>query len=580
MNIAKKIVDALKEKTKPSGYDTTATVKRIDGQTAWVSIAGGVDETPVKMSINVEPGDNVNVRLAGGKAWITGNNTAPPTDDKKANQVSNELRKFGKTVNQWTTKAGAEIEVAKEKAIEAQTSADGKNTIYYTQTMPTEGNTGDTWFNPNEGNAIYRFNGTTWVKEELGADAIANLSITNAKIAEATIQSGKIANLDAAKITSGTISALRLDVPGIITSGNIATQTDVADAVDDVADDAVYEEQIIYKSAASGTNSMAGTTTWVTNSTGNQGIWTVKRPVYSSGSPVLFTAKQKKTVSGTVTCTTPMKDDTLTIIDGGHITTGTIDASQVTVTNLDANSITSGKLDTDYIDAGSFTITGGSVNITTSSAENDKIALSYGSYTATIAPNKVQSKRNEGSYTRTSYISSEAVRSESKSTTGQTNATHITPNAVNVYGINASGATYCQTIIQEGIVNTTAKYQIGGVDIVDHVIAQGNPGDWYYRKWKSGKIEAWAALNIAVSGSGTQIGNSGIYQKEWSVTLPSAVFPSGSYPNGAVVTLGTNVSQVIGVNHQISNATISGHVYRVGAFTGSNLYLRFYVWKN
>ena len=84
MNIAKKFVDALKEKKKPSGYDTAAVVKRIEDGTAWVAIEGGIDETPVKLSIDAKPGDNVNVRLSGGRAWITGNNTAPPTDDKKA----------------------------------------------------------------------------------------------------------------------------------------------------------------------------------------------------------------------------------------------------------------------------------------------------------------------------------------------------------------------------------------------------------------------------------------------------------------------------------------------------------------
>ena len=71
-----------KEKTKP--YDTAATVTRIKGNTAWVHIDGGVDETPVQLTIDAKAGDTVKVRVSGGQAWITGNGTAPPTDDTVA----------------------------------------------------------------------------------------------------------------------------------------------------------------------------------------------------------------------------------------------------------------------------------------------------------------------------------------------------------------------------------------------------------------------------------------------------------------------------------------------------------------
>ena len=70
------------EKTK--AYDTTATVTRIEGNTAWVHIPGGVDETPVKMTIKAKTGDAVQVRVSSGKAFLVGNATAPPTDDTRA----------------------------------------------------------------------------------------------------------------------------------------------------------------------------------------------------------------------------------------------------------------------------------------------------------------------------------------------------------------------------------------------------------------------------------------------------------------------------------------------------------------
>lgn len=68
-----------------SPLDAQAEVLRIDEDgTAWVHLPGGVDETPVRLTINAEVGDKVHVRLSGGRAWITGNASAPPTDDKTA----------------------------------------------------------------------------------------------------------------------------------------------------------------------------------------------------------------------------------------------------------------------------------------------------------------------------------------------------------------------------------------------------------------------------------------------------------------------------------------------------------------
>lgn len=100
---------------------------------------------------------------------------------------------------------------------------------------------------------------------------------------------------------------------------------------------AVAEEQYIYISKASGTTSVSGTTTWITETGDKQNTWTTKRPTYNTIYPVLFVAKQKKVVSGTVTCTTPVKDDTTTVIDGGHITTGTIDSNRLNADTIKVN---------------------------------------------------------------------------------------------------------------------------------------------------------------------------------------------------------------------------------------------------
>ena len=83
---------------------------------------------------------------------------------------------------------------AKKAADSAQTSADGKNTVFYQTAQPstTGRKTGDTWFDTDDGNRIYRWDGSKWTAAQLGTNAIANAAITNALIA----------NLDAGKITT------------------------------------------------------------------------------------------------------------------------------------------------------------------------------------------------------------------------------------------------------------------------------------------------------------------------------------------------------------------------------------------
>lgn len=97
-----------------SPLDAQAEVLRIDEDgTAWVHLPGGVDETPVRLTINAKVGDRVQVRLSGGRAWITGNQTAPPTDDKTA-IIAKSLANI----------AGSQANVAQKTADNAQVTAD------------------------------------------------------------------------------------------------------------------------------------------------------------------------------------------------------------------------------------------------------------------------------------------------------------------------------------------------------------------------------------------------------------------------------------------------------------------------
>lgn len=106
-------------KAEVKGYDTSAEVVRIEEDTAWVHIPGGIDETPVKLTINANEGDTVQIRISGGRAWLTGNVSNPPTDDtvaRVANKTATEAR-------ETATEAQVTAADAEETASTASASA-------------------------------------------------------------------------------------------------------------------------------------------------------------------------------------------------------------------------------------------------------------------------------------------------------------------------------------------------------------------------------------------------------------------------------------------------------------------------
>ena len=98
MNGIDKLAEAIRTNKSTQPYDTRAEVVRVSGSTAYVHIPGGVAETPVTMTIACKRGDTVQVRVSGGRAWIVGNETAPPTDDAKVKEVEAQTAQIRKRV--------------------------------------------------------------------------------------------------------------------------------------------------------------------------------------------------------------------------------------------------------------------------------------------------------------------------------------------------------------------------------------------------------------------------------------------------------------------------------------------------
>ena len=105
IDIFKDLVEAVKKTSTPTtqAYDTPATVTRIEGDVAWVHIPGGVDETPVRLTIAAKAGDTVQLRVGGGTAWLVGNQSAPPTDDTKANEAIRKAQEASGVATDFVT---------------------------------------------------------------------------------------------------------------------------------------------------------------------------------------------------------------------------------------------------------------------------------------------------------------------------------------------------------------------------------------------------------------------------------------------------------------------------------------------
>jgi hypothetical protein len=105
------------------------------------------------------------------------------------------------------TRAENTANAAAGQAGQALTAANGKNRVWYLATPPagTGHKIDDTWFDTDDGNRIYKWDGDSWEVVPLGTNAIADLAITNSKIG----------NLDAGKITTGFLDAGRIQSASI-----------------------------------------------------------------------------------------------------------------------------------------------------------------------------------------------------------------------------------------------------------------------------------------------------------------------------------------------------------------------------
>ena len=204
-NVAKDFAQLISQSksNKTGPYDTQATVKRVEGNTVWVSIPGGVDETPIDKTVNCSAGDKVQVRVSGGRAWITGNASAPPTDDTtaiKARTTATEAQVLAVDAKETADAVEGIATSASATAVTAKTIAEGVNEHFWhdnTGAHVTEV-TQEEWNEPTDPN--YHSGGNTLITTQgmairNGLTNLAEFGATGARVGRVdTDDSIEIAN--------------------------------------------------------------------------------------------------------------------------------------------------------------------------------------------------------------------------------------------------------------------------------------------------------------------------------------------------------------------------------------------------
>lgn len=489
------------------------------------------------------------------------------------------------------TKALSDAAAANAAAQAAQTTANGANSrsqrIYYRKTSSGAPATNTTWLESSGtgyGNWSLKIppmtNGSTkypYLYTAVQTQTVSQRSAGSSCSCSPVLLDDTTTVIDGGNIITGTVTANAINAGAITlqklnsdvttTIGNAQTAADnaqatannastaasnaqvtanaaqtTANAAQTAANGAAYREQIIYRSIASGGTAPTANTTWVTDVSGGQNKWTVTRPTYSSSYPVLYIALQRQTVqqsSGTgCSCTTPQIDNTTTVIDGGHITTGTIDANVVTVSNLNASNITTGALtignifsankSNSTVSIGGFSVSSNSITAGTWGSVNS-VMMCTGSSTSkdiggsgsingwcfTAGANFGVTK--EGAlYCNSGKIGGCTIENGSLKVPSANITGEITANALSVPNFSAS----------------SGGVSIGGFTVDDTTIYNGNPNP--------------------SSLSGVGMSRAGGRYAFWSVG-PSGTFTVGS--NGALSCTGASIS-----------GTLNG---AIGTFAGS-----------
>lgn len=150
---------------------------------------------------------------------------------------------------------------------------------------------------------------------------------------------------------------------------------------------------------------------------------------------------------------------------------------------------------------------------------------------------------------------------------------HLT-NGDTDYALRITASEDGLALTGQSLTGTSGKLMTAG-DFADHVIETGTSGSWAYRKWESGKTEAWRTVTVTASAT-TQAGS--VYRSTATVDLPSGLFNSAPHTIASMDAVGTNLFSVYATASSATNIDV--RVWRVNASTSTyGVNVSFYCWR-
>jgi hypothetical protein len=149
--------------------------------------------------------------------------------------TSNGNRQYYWNGTAWVDVQDTAIAAAASAATAAQSTADGKNKVYRQGSTPSGTFAiGDLWFDTANDNKISRWDGSSWVANTLGNNALASISANKLNAGSIDASVITVSNIDAGNISTGYLAAARIQAAsldasvitaGTITASQIATGT-------------------------------------------------------------------------------------------------------------------------------------------------------------------------------------------------------------------------------------------------------------------------------------------------------------------------------------------------------------------
>ena len=245
---------------------------------------------------------------------------------------------------------------------------------------------------------------------------------------------------------------------GYQTASQVSTAISTGTANLAAKSDAVKRTQrIYYRSNSATTPGTPGTASsnWVTKADDGNSAWTRMHVAITSTYKYIYTCEQYELASGTVGYTSVLRDNTITVIDGGNIITGSVAANKLDVYDATIGKISAGAIDTASITIGQSQVT----NLTSAlagKADNSDI------------PTAVSQLTNDSSYATTTQVGtakSEAISAAaSDATTKANNAAQTATNyiAADSTGIRIANANPSTATTYQHQTSTATEFVAGG----------------------------------------------------------------------------------------------------------------------